>query len=286
MAIWDDDDIRQWPEPDLRYLSLGAGVQSSALYVLCTIADYPRPHVAIFADTQDEPAYVYTQLECLKTWGKVHNGPPIITVTEGCISADTVDRHKGLRTRFTAIPAFTPGLDGRSTMLRRQCTQEYKIRPIERKVRELLGFRKGQRVAGYRLAEALIGISLDEATRMKPNRTSWIVNRWPLIENRLRRSDCIDVIKDAGLQEPKKSACRFCPFHDDSYWRMQKLEQPVEFEKSCQFDESIRDMSKSGIKGKVYLHRSLIPLRKVNFSGGSGSVDTGFDNECEGHCGV
>ena len=41
---------------DYTFLSLGAGVQSSALLVLsCTDDRVPKPDVAIFADTGDEP---------------------------------------------------------------------------------------------------------------------------------------------------------------------------------------------------------------------------------------
>ena len=51
---------------DYTYLSLGAGVQSSALLVLsCTDDRVPKPDVAIFADTGDEPAWVYDYLKVL-----------------------------------------------------------------------------------------------------------------------------------------------------------------------------------------------------------------------------
>ena len=52
---------------DYIYLSLGAGVQSSAiLYLAETDPEIPTPDVAIFADAGDEPAWVYRQVEDLK----------------------------------------------------------------------------------------------------------------------------------------------------------------------------------------------------------------------------
>lgn len=49
-------------------------------------------------------------------------------------------------------------------MVRRQCTSEYKIRPIERYIRrEMLGLAKGRRVPKHVAVEQVYGISMDEA---------------------------------------------------------------------------------------------------------------------------
>jgi len=278
--------------PRLTYLSLGAGAQSSALLVCSALGlyDCPKATVAIFADTGDEPAWVYEQVDRLRAWAAPH-GIRVDTVTAGCISADVVDRHKGGRTQFAAIPAFTMGRDGRPAILRRQCTREYKIEPIERHVRGLLGFVKRQRIPPA-TALGLIGISREEAQRMKPARTPWMVHAWPLVDAGLRRLDCVRILADAGLPEPQKSACVFCPFHSDAYWSMLKTDHPIEFERAAALDDAIRDMSKSGIKGKVFLHRQLIPLRLVDFEAMARerdkqqSLDFNFGNECHGVCGV
>src|SRR4051812_29702334 len=96
----------------------------------------PRADAAIFADTGDEPAWVYDHLERLKEWSPI----PIHTTAKGRLSRDVEDRLTGRRSRVAAIPAWTRGRDGRAAPLRRQCTQEYKIEPLEKKVRELLGY--------------------------------------------------------------------------------------------------------------------------------------------------
>ena len=46
--------------------------------------------------------------------------------------------------------------------------------PVRRKVRELLGLAKGQRVPAGTAVELWLGISTDEAIRMKPSRGRWI----------------------------------------------------------------------------------------------------------------
>jgi hypothetical protein len=278
------------------YLSLGAGVQSTALLAMSALGlrGCPKADVAIFADTGDEPQYVYDHLKILRRWSG-EQGIPVEVTSAGHLSQDVLDRHSGARSRSAAIPAFTRSEDGGRGMLRRQCTAEYKIAPIERAVRAALGYAKGQRIAGRSTATALIGISLDEAVRMKPSRTPWVTNAYPLVDARMRRSDCLDLIREVGLPEPQKSACRFCPFHDDTYWMWLKSNHPVEFAKAAEFDARVRDMSRSGVTRPVFIHPSLIPLAEVDFdarladAARQQSFDwkyQNFGNECEGMCGV
>ena len=54
-------------KPDLRVLSLGAGVQSSALALMIEKGEIPMVDCAIFADTGAEPEKVYEWLEYIKS---------------------------------------------------------------------------------------------------------------------------------------------------------------------------------------------------------------------------
>lgn len=266
-------------EFDFTYLSLGAGVQSTALLIMSALGLHgcPKADVAIFADTGDEPAWVYEQLRTLQAWSPI----PIHVVSKGHLSADVEARHNGTKSRVAAIPAWTHGADGRASLLRRHCTREYKIEPIEKKVRQLLGYQKGQRVKKY--VRCLLGISLDEAERIRPSRTPWITNAFPLIDARMRRRDCLSLIAERGLPEPKKSSCVFCPYHSDSFWRDLKADHADEWNRAVKFDGTIRDMSMSGVRSPVFLHRSLKPLGEVDFTDRQGDF---FAEECSGHCGV
>ena len=60
------------------------------------------------------------------------------------------------------------------------------------KIRELLGLRPRQRVPAGTTVEMWLGISTDEAIRMKDSRDRWITNRYPLIEVGMSRRDCAD----------------------------------------------------------------------------------------------
>lgn len=268
---------------EVTYISFGAGVQSTALLVMSNLGmlGCPRADVAIFADTGDEPSWVYDQVARMTLWSEI----PVVVVKWGHLSADVLDRHKGQRTRFAAIPAFTTGDDGRATPLRRQCTREYKIQPIERYIkRDYCGLVKGQHAKRRIKATALIGISLDEATRMKPSRTPWVTNQYPLVEAGLRRHNCLEITRSVGLPDPRKSSCVFCPYHGDDFWRRLKTENPDEFARAASFDDAIRDMSKSGVRGQVFLHRSMKPLRVIDFDAQGRLFSNLEDEECEGGC--
>ena len=82
---------------------------------------------------------------------------------------------------------------------------------------------------------------------MKPSRTRWVTNDWPLVNARLRRSQCVEIIQKEGIAVPKKSSCVFCPYHSHDFWQDLKQNHPVEFDRAVEFDRNIRDMSKSSI---------------------------------------
>lgn len=170
-------------------------------------------------------------------------------------------------------------------MIRRQCTTDYKIVPIRRKVRELTGLTR-RRSPDHPVVEQWIGISLDEIIRMKPSREAWQLNRWPLIERRMSRRDCLAWLRRHGYPEPPKSACIGCPFHDDNRWRAIRDDDPAAWADAVGVDQAIRTGLR-GIRGAVYLHRSAVPLDQVDLSTAAehGQLDL-FGNECEGLCGV
>ena len=259
-------------------ISLGAGVQSTALYVCAELGLYgvPRADFAVFADVGDEPAWVYEQVERLRAWGTI----PIHTATAGQLSHEIGRRLRGERRSIATIPAFTDKGNGKVGILPRNCTRDFKIRPISRKIREVYGLPRGGRVKIG--VQQLLGISTDEADRMKPSRVKWLTTAFPLIEANLSRTDCLRIVEDAGLGTPRKSACVFCPYHGDAAWADLKTNHPDEFAKAVAFDAMIRDSRAARIEFPVYLHRSLQPLAEVTFSQ---SRDT-FSNECAGVCGV
>lgn len=145
---------------------------------------------------------------------------PVHIVSAGNIHDNLIAA--GCGQRWASVPVFTRTIDprGQATigMIRRQCTGDYKIDPIRRKVRELVGLTR-KRSPASPVVEQWIGTSTDEIVRMKPSFETWRVNRWPLVERRMARSDCLRWLDRHGYPQPPKSACIGCPFHSDAVWR-------------------------------------------------------------------
>ena len=273
----------------LRVLSLGAGVQSSTLALMIHKGEIPMVDCAIFADTQAEPPKVYEWLEFIKKTVSY----PVHIVTWRNLEQDVLDASQGKYQAFT-IPFYTKNKETEQKgMLMRQCTADYKIKPVTKKVRELLGYKKGERVDLKKVkVEMLMGISTDEMRRMRMNRLRYIDNQYPLINDfGMSRQDCIAWIKDNGYPMPTKSACYFCPFHSQSTWKEIKDNNPELFQKAVEMDKKIRNQEKYKIKNKfkddLYLHRSCEPLDKALEDDGQLDMFDGFNTICdEGMCGV
>jgi hypothetical protein len=269
-------------EKILTVISLGVGVQSSTMLLMATKNELPHVDYAIFADTGYEPKSVYNYLNLLKKIVKF----PIYQVSKGNIKNDMINSIKN-NTKFPTAPFFTQNaITGKKGMLRRQCTADYKIMPIRKKLRELcnVGFRK--RFPKDKYIEQWIGISTDEIQRMKPARDPYIKNRHPLIELNMSRQDCINWMKKNEFPLPEKSACIMCPYHNDAYWHFMKTERPSEFEDAVKFDKNIRTGAKN-IKDNLFLHRSCKPLDEVEFNKKENDKQLDmFNNECEAMCGL
>lgn len=69
-----------------RFLSLGAGVQSSTLALMIAHGEIEPVDAAIFADTQWEPSHVYDWLD----WLEKQLPFPVYRVTHGNLRTDTL----------------------------------------------------------------------------------------------------------------------------------------------------------------------------------------------------
>ncbi len=271
---------------NLKILSLGAGVQSSALALMIAHGEMEMVDAAIFADTGAEPKAVYDWLD----WLEKQLPFPVYRVMEKqglTASALTVNVSKksGMHYFKTTIPMRAKHENGSAPPLLRQCTNDYKIIPIYRKVRQLL--EKKQQCL------MLIGISLDEITRAKPARVKYVTNTFPLINKRISRNSCVQWMKAHNYPIAPRSACVYCPYHSNKEWRRLKTDDPVSFAAAVAFEaqwhKKFDDIpSKLGLKYKSFLHKSLVPLNEVDFN--EPTDQTSFlkqmDEECEGLCGV
>jgi hypothetical protein len=258
----------------LRVLSLGAGVQSTALLMLILDGEI-ECDAAIFADTGWEPRAVYDHLEQLKALAAMR-GFPLYVVRNGNIR-DTVSQDA-----FYDAPYYLENPDGSEGMARRQCTHQLKLLPIRRQTRAILAERGLTAKPGA--VECLLGISLDEVQRMKPSDVQYIVNRWPLIERRWTRRDCLAYLERLGIDAPR-SACIGCPYHSDAEWRAIRDNAPAEFADAVAFEQEIQATG-AALRGKPFLHRQRVPLDQVDLATLEDRGQLTFDDECSGMCGV
>lgn len=275
-----------------RWLSLGAGVQSTAVILMSRDGVLPSLDGAIFSDTGWEPKAVYGHLEWLE--GEIGGEIPIHRVSAGNIKEDALRNqvrgkaNKETGERWASMPYRVRNEDGSTGMIRRQCTREYKIDPIEKFLRGELGLKKGQRFPDGPVVEQWMGISTDEIRRARISEMRWKKHEYPLIYMRpTSRAGCLKWMREQGYPEPPRSACIACPFKSPLEWRQLRDTSPEEWQEAVAFDEAIRKCG--GMRGDVFVHRDAVPLKDADLS-----VDTdhgqrllwGTDDECMGMCGV
>lgn len=277
------------PSPrTLTVISLGGGVQSSVMALMASEGAFDRvPDCAIFADTRWEPPSIYEHVE----WLRDRLSFPLHVVDNGRSLREDVkalSNHSGHR-NYVDIPVYLKGRGGEGDGIgRRQCTDNYKIRPIRSRIRELLGLRPRQRVRAGTTVELWLGISTDEAIRMKTSHDRWMTNRYPLIEAAMSRSDCADWWAARYDRPLERSACVACPFQSRARWVETKRRWPELFAEAVQIDAKLRD--RLALDKTPYLHSRRMPLAQAvsldEAHLGVGGRSDAFGNECEGHCGV
>lgn len=230
-------------------LSYGGGVNTTALMVLLIRQKMPFD-VAVFADTGAELPETYSYLDVTRTYLGKHGIELKVVRSKNGTLYDTCRRR-------SVIPS----------KLWRWSTRDYKITPIHAYYRSL-----GTHITEY------LGIAYDEVERMKPSRETYITSKFPLVDFKMTRADCIELIKGARLPLPLKSGCFFCPFMDIPRWRYIYLNHKDLFIKAMKLEER----SKHFPKQKLNDH-TLRGLMEDRFRNGK-QIRTLSDEPCGGYC--
>lgn len=163
--------------------SYGGGTNSTAM-LIGMVERGEKVDLVIFADTGGEQPHTYRHIREFSDWLVGHGMPAITVVREHVTLEDDVLRRHGL-------PSIAFGF--------KTCSQRFKLRPFERHLKAM----------GVDLSTVtkLIGFDADEPHRAKeiPG------NRYPLIEWGWGRDECVETIRRAGVSQPGKSSCFFCP---------------------------------------------------------------------------
>ncbi len=179
----------------IHVVSYGAGTNSTAM--VCELVRRGESISAIvFADTGGERPETYEHIIETSAWLTAQGYPAITTVRNhtkvGDVTVQTLEAECMLGHR---LPGIAYGFGS--------CSEKWKQRP----------FRAWLKEQGWKDVTVCIGFDADEPHRAirGDQYDSGYTKRYPLIEWGMGRDECIAVIDAAGLKQPGKSACFFCP---------------------------------------------------------------------------
>jgi hypothetical protein len=269
----------------LRVFSFGGGVQSTAALVLAAERkiDYPTFVFANVGADSENPATLDYIAEIAGPYAEQH-GIELLELDriprKGRFKGQTetlLGRLMHPDSRSVGIPVRMPG----GAPGRRSCTYDFKIVVVDQLLKQRGATKEQPAIVG-------IGFSTDEIHRAgstvdprQPRR----IKDYPLLTLGLSRSDCLAIITNAGLPQPQKSSCWFCPFHSKTEWQRLHREEPVLFAKSCDLEDAMNERRARLGKDSVYLSDYRRPLRDVFTAGTQLTLDQRGDAGCDtGYC--
>lgn len=260
----------------LRTFSYGGGVQSTAALVLAAQGKIDFP-IFVFSNVGDDSEHP-TTLEYVNAIAKPYAAANGIELVE----LRYTQRNGKQPTLYQVIIGDNRSIDipmrvSNGAPGNRSCTEDFKIKVIDRWLKVNGATKDMPAVIG-------LGISLDEFSRMRTDDSRYPFKRkeYPLIDMRLTRQDCINIIGRAGLPVPPKSSCWFCPFHRLTEWRRMKEHEPHLFAAAINLEKRVNEKRASFGKDPLFLTDKLIPLdRAVQHT----QHELDFDLACEsGFC--
>lgn len=175
-----------------KIVAFGCGVDSVANIALM----YKKgivPDAIIFADTGGEKKKTYKYLEYFDNILESIGFPRISRVRYKTKEGEVITLEQDILNNKT-LPGIVFGY--------KTCSEKFKIRPTDKFIKHDLG------IIEY---EKYIGFNFDEKRRVRESDNKNCKNIFLLIEEKLTRKDCVDLIKSMGWEVPIKSACFFCP---------------------------------------------------------------------------
>ena len=229
----------------LQTWSCGGGTQSAAIAALIVQGRLPKPDLAAIVDTEREKTSTWEYYDAVlkPELGKV--GVTLHRVPKSDFA--TVDLYRDGEALL--LPVFTTQ-GGAPGKLPTYCANEWKRRVHQRWLR----------AQGVTKCDVWIGISVDEMRRMRFSSEPWYRHQYPLIDLRLRRSDCLRIVREVGWPAPPRSACWMCSNMGNAEWREMKTNHPADFAKACALEVELRQKDPY-----AWLHESCRPLTEVDF---------------------
>lgn len=139
----------------------------------------------------------------------------------------------------------------------RLCTFKFKKYPLNKFCKSLGATRKNPVIKA-------LGISLDESDRVnefqsQSKEPKYIKLEYPLLDRKITREKCKEIIKSYGFPVPVKSGCWYCPFARKEEWRRLKIDKPFLFKQAVFLEQNNAKYPKRTIKFTK-------PLDQINFN--------------------
>ena len=254
----------------LRVFSFGGGVQSTAALVLAVQRkiDY---RVFLFANVGEDSENPHT-LDYISEYAGPYAQRHGIELIE--LRKERRDKQpETVHSRLTKPGSRSIGIPVRMSSgapARRACTLDFKIRVVAKWLKAHGATEQSKAVVG-------IGFSTDEVERAGSafdERIPWQIKEYPLLRPLyLSRNDCINLVLQAGLPQPPKSACWFCPYHSPLEWQRMHREEPEQFAKACDLEDFVNARRARLGKDHVYFTRFMKPLRELFAAGTQLTMD-------------
>lgn len=198
-------------------ISFGAGVNSVAM----TIMLFKRGEImpVVFVDTGVEHPETYCYMDYFEREFMSQYGQRIIRLDPKKAPFLYPERVKGV---FLDEYCLNAGLI--PFRMNRFCTGDWKEKPLV----------KWQQLRHINPDNVNIGFALDESHRAKGGS-----QKYPLIDAKLNRQGCIELIEAIGLARPRKSGCFFCPFQRLGQWEELYRKYPELFWKARGLEENL-----------------------------------------------
>jgi hypothetical protein len=230
----------------VRAFSFGGGTQSMAALILAARGEIDF-RLFLFANVGEDSELPET-LDYVRDVAFPYAAKHGIELVECSRSG----KYRSLMDRITRLESSVPipmRMDRSGKPGNRTCTIDFKIAVCYKELR-----RRG--ATRQHPATIALGISTDEYERAKsPLDPKWPaqLRTYPLLDARLSRHDCSKIIAGAGLPQPPRSACWFCPFHSGEEWKRLQRKRPDLFEQACELEEMMQARRKKLGKDSVWL---------------------------------
>lgn len=211
----------------MKIVSYGGGTNSTAMLVGLYERGI-RPDAITFADTGGEKPHTYEHIQVVNEWCR-KVGFPGIEILKGDMPQQLKDGSLEQECiRLGKLPAKAYGFSS--------CSDKWKMEPQRRYNKKFAALHNIQMSEITRL----IGFDADEHRRVERGLAladkKPVKEAYPLYEWGWGREECIEAIERAGIPQPGKSACFFCP--SSKKWEIYDLsiKYPTLFDRAIEME--------------------------------------------------